>query len=366
MLGRVGIAVLAVALSLSSSCGGDKRVTGAGGAGGLGGAGGGAGPSTGTTVVLFLIDGLQPDAARTAADHGASNLRFMIDNGVVVETARSTSPAARTTAADGSLPWGNATSGNIAVHTGTHLYEAGPAGLDDIFQAARRAGIKSVFAGGDANYSGLVTADFRLAANVTDEMVVQTAISRLKSDKARLLRLHLQRSRDHWDGPAAKTDPSSPYIRHLVASDVLLGQLIQALRDEGVWDQTYLVVTADHGMGQTSASDHPPSSASSWEIFMAFIGPGLRKGATIPYAELPDVGVTATRFLGLPPLRGHTGAVDLVQRGPTGTLLTNVFVDSPADVPHPRYVDRYLQMNTFPSAGSLYSPYRTAMLGLMQ
>ena len=149
-------------------------------------------------------------------------------------------------------------------------------------------------------------------------------------------------------------------------SDTYVGQLIQALKDEGVWARTYLVVTADHGMGQTSASEHPPSSASAWNIFMAFMGPDLKKGATIPYAELPDVAVTAARFLGLPPLRGHTADVSLAQKGPTGTVLSNLFMGAPAEIPHPRWVDKYLQMGTFSSAGDLYPPYRTAMLSLIE
>jgi hypothetical protein len=330
-------------------------------------------PSTGdagavgkTTVVLFLIDGLQPATARTAAASGAVNLKFVIDNGVVVQTARSTSPAARIILPDGSMPWGNASSGNVAVHTGTHLLEAGVPGMDDIFKAARAAGIRSVFSGGDANYSAFTTADFHYAAVVSDEQVVQQALGHLKNDKVRLLRLHLQRIRDDWTGPGNETDPSSAYLKHVVASDALLGRLRKALEDEGIWDSTYLVVTGDHGMGDTSVSAHVASSASSWDIFMAFYGPDLKKGATIPYAELPDVAVTTMRFLGLPPLQGHTGAVNLARKGPTGTVLTNLFQGAPDDLPHPRYVEQYLNMNTFPAAGDDYGAYRSAMLSLIQ
>ena len=66
-------------------------------------------------VVLFLVDGLQDDAARTAAANGASNIRFVFDNGVSTETAYVTSPAARLILPDGSLPWGNASSGNVEI-----------------------------------------------------------------------------------------------------------------------------------------------------------------------------------------------------------------------------------------------------------
>jgi hypothetical protein len=351
--------------------GGTSGGTGGGGGGNVdaapSGSGGAPGADPKTTVVIFLIDGLQPDAARTAAANGASNLKMIIEGGVTVTTALSTTPAARTTLANGSLPWGNATSGNIAVHTGTHLYEAGPAGLQDIFQAARAAGIKSVFSGGDANYMGLNTADFKYAANVSDQVVVEQAITHLKNDKVRLLRLHLQRIRDDWAGPASKTNPASPYLRHIVASDALLGMLIQALKDGGVWDSTYLVVTADHGMGTAASSSHPPSVRASWDIFMAFHGPGLKKGATIPYAELPDVAVTAAHFLGLPPLKGHTGETPgLTVKGPTGTVLKNLYLGAPDELPHPRYVDQYLKLGTFSSGGENYPPYRMGMLGLIK
>jgi hypothetical protein len=318
-------------------------------------------------VVIFLIDGLQADAARTAAANGATNLKFVIENGVTVQTAHSTSSAARTPLPNGMLAWGNATSGNIAVHTGTHVYEAGPDGLGDIFTAARAAGIRSVFSGGDDNYSGLRTADFSYASTASsDQVIVGNAITRLKNDKVRLIRIHLQRLRDDWNGPAGKTDPASPYLRHIIANDALLGQLIQALKDEGVWDSTFLVVTADHGMGQEASSSHPATTASSWDIFMGFYAPGIKKGAAIPYAELPDVPVTAAAFLGLT-LPGHTAAgLSLAKKGPTGINLTNLYLGAPDEVPHPRYIEQYLRMNTFPGTGDTYGPYRSGMLELIK
>jgi arylsulfatase A-like enzyme len=210
------------------------------------------------------------------------------------------------------------------------------------------------------------TADFHYAAGVSDEVVVQQAIKHLKADKVRLLRLHLQRIRDDWSGPAGKTNAMSPYVRHIIASDAFLGQLIQTLKDEGVWNDTYLVVTADHGMGQTTASGHPASTASSWDIFMGFYGPGLKKGATIPYAELPDVAVTAAHWLGLT-LKGHTSAsVPVAKKGPTGTLLTNLVAGMPDEIAHPRYVEQYLKMNTFPGTADMYPAYRAAMLELLK
>ena len=38
-------------------------------------------------VIQFIIDGLMKDAAETAIDAGAKNLKYFADNGVVVEDA---------------------------------------------------------------------------------------------------------------------------------------------------------------------------------------------------------------------------------------------------------------------------------------
>lgn len=346
---------------------------GAGGAerdGGSGGAGAAAINPTKTTVVLFLVDGLMDEALQTAVAAGATNFGMVLANGVRVVTSHSTSPAAviqlPAGSPGGTQPWGRATSGNVAVHTGCHLFESNQ--MDDIFTAARAAGIKSVYSGGDANYAVFTSADFHYSMMMDDDETVQHAITHLKNDHTRLVRVHLQRVRDAWTGPASKTTVTSAYIRHLVAVDALLGQLIQALKDVGVWENSYLVIAADHGMGQASTSDHPASTSSSWDPFMAFYGPGLKVGATIPYAELPDIAVTTARFLGLSALRGHLDpAVTIPVKGTTGTVLTNLFLGQPAEIAHPRYVEKCLNMGAAcTSNADDYGPYRQTMLTLIR
>jgi len=255
--------------------------------------------------VIFLIDGVMWQAVETAmAGNAAANMKFLVDNGVRAELAHSSSPAVLVEWPGGpTRPWGGATSGNSVIHTGTHLLDVSSAGMDDIFLDARSAGIKSIFSGGDNNYQVYTTPDYHQSlSTITDEAVVQYAITQLKADRAvRLLRIHLQRIRDDWTGPANMTNASSMYIQHLIRKDLTIGTLTHALRDVGVWDDAYSVFGSDHGMGTTTASTHVPSQTSSWNNFLVFYGPGLKKGATIPYAELPDVPVTAMRWLGLPP-----------------------------------------------------------------
>jgi hypothetical protein len=323
----------------------------------------------GPAVVMFLVDGMMGDAVDTAVAAGASNLAFVLASGVRVREARSTSPAAviqlPPEAPGGPNPWGRASSGNVAVHTGCHLFESSD--MDDIFRAAHAAGIRSVFSGGDDNYAVFTTADFHYGMRMEDADAVQHAIDHLRNDQARLLRVHLQRVRDFWTGPQDKRDPASAYIKHLLEVDALLGKLITALKEVGVWDRTYLIVAADHGMNEAAASAHVPTDPSSWRPFLAFVGPDLKKGASIAYAELPDVAVTAARFLGLPPLRGHLDPrVTLAVKGPTGTVLGNLFVGAPDDLVHPHLIDRCLALGAACMGTSDdFAPYRQSMLGLL-
>ena len=322
-------------------------------------------PAANAVVVQFMIDGIDANTVRTAVASGARTLGALLKDGVTVDTYYCTSPAPRLQLPDGSLPWGGSTSSNVAMHTGTHLFES--ANMDDIFLNASRAGIVSVFAGGSQNYAIFKNATHLYfgARELTDEIVVNRGLEHLNRSNARLLRLHLQHIRDAWRGPSDTTDPKSAYIQYFVQTvDPLLAKLIAGLKEAGVWDRSYIILGSDHGMGQTSASGHPQSVLSSWRTFMAFYGPGIKRGARIPYAEGPDVAVMTNYVLGLPPLRGHMdAAVPAKLRGVTGVLLANAFEGGPTAVPHPRFIERYLQSDM--PRGDAYVDYRAAMIELI-
>ncbi|HPT21116.1 MAG TPA: alkaline phosphatase family protein [Bacteroidales bacterium] len=316
------------------------------------------------TVLVFIIDGLQRDAAIAAANNGAENLKFLINSGVTVKEAYCTSPAPRMFLPDGSLPWGTSSSPNVAMHTGTHVFESRM--MDDIFLSARRAKIKSIFAGGAENYAEFTTPDFCYAGSLTDSAVVQYGMNHFKNDGVRLLRLHLQQIRDSWKGPEDKLDRNSEYQKALLRIDALLGKLILMFKDAGVWNDTYIIIAGDHGMGITDKSEHPPSVASSWLTFMNFYGPGIKKGATIPYAETPDIAIMVNHFLNLPPLKGHTDPkVTVEPKGTTGTFLSNIFDGNPDVIEHPKYILRYLQSRNMKPSDD-YSEYRLAMLSYIK
>jgi len=102
---------------------------------------------------------------------------------------------------------------------------------------------------------------------------------------------------------------------------------------------------------------------TSWDVFFAFYGPGIKKGATIPYAEGPDIALLTNHFLGLPPLQGHLDErVPENLRKPTGTFLANIFEGSPDEVEHPRLIQRLLDAGM---PGDDYVEYRERMIALL-
>jgi hypothetical protein len=326
----------------------------------------GAAPKIANPVVVqFIVDGIDHNSVRTAIAAGATTLGALLKQGVVADKYYCTSPAPRLDLPDGSRPWGGSTSSNVAMHTGTHLFES--YNIDDIFLSARRGSIKSVFAGGSNNYAIFKNADFLYygANELTDEMVVDHGLRHLTNDNARLLRLHLQHIRNAWKGPSDTTNPKSDYIQYFVTTvDPQLARLIAGLKTAGVWERTYIIFGSDHGMGLTSQSGHPPSVLSSWDTFMAFYGPGVKRGAHIPYAEGPDVAVMTNYFLGQPPLRGHLDPNVPKNLGRvSGVFLENILEGRPADVKHPRYIERYLNSG---KPGETYVDYRDGMIKLMQ
>jgi hypothetical protein len=311
-------------------------------------------------VLVYIIDGLQRDAAEVAAANGAGNLNFLMKNGVVVRETYCTSPAPRMYLPDGSLPWGTSSSPNVAMHTGTHVFESRM--MDDIFLSARRSGIKSVFAGGAENYNEFTTPDFCLAGPYSDSAVVEFGMKHFMNDGTRLIRLHLQQIRNGWTGPEDKLKPGSAYQKAILNADALLGELIDTFKSKGIWQDVYVIVAGDHGMGITNESEHPPSVLSSWSPYMNFYGPGIKKGKTIPYAETPDIAIMVNYFLKLNPLKGHTDPkVHLSVNGPTGTFLGNIFEGKGDEIKHPKLILKYLESKNLRPSDD-FGEYRLYMI----
>ena len=136
-----------------------------------------------------------------------------------------------------------------------------------------------------------------------DDDALDFAISALRTYDIRYLRIHLQDA--GTAGYACSTETrsvpwknniwgeGSPYVRSVQHADVLLGRFVAALKDMKKWDDTLLIVTADHGQSDTGW--HPTLDPAGWYTPLVFVGPGIARGRQLEYAEHIDIIPTLSR-----------------------------------------------------------------------
>ncbi len=142
-----------------------------------------------------------------------------------------------------------------------------------------------------------------------DDMAVEAAKAVILADDPEFMRIHLQ-------GPGSSgyrtqrpgmpyTDnvwhPESPYALQNQFVDGLLGDFVQWLKNNGLWDGTVLMVMGDHG--QNEAGGHPPYEPGGNVTQLLVAGGGIKKGVEYDYAEIIDVAPTIAWLHGVrPPL----------------------------------------------------------------
>ncbi len=140
----------------------------------------------------------------------------------------------------------------------------------------------------------------------TDAEVVDCAINILKTQTPVFMRLHLQRPGQRgYDISQSTPDKSyyrnifasnSPYVEAIEAADEQLGRFVAFLKESGMWDETILIVTSDHG--QSRIGWHPLFDEDSWKTPLVFVGNSIAKGRKLNYFEHTDLAPTIAGLLG--------------------------------------------------------------------
>lgn len=122
------------------------------------------------------------------------------------------------------------------------------------------------------------------------------AAAYFKSDKPDFTFIHL----DHVDHAGhQKTWLSEPYLFAVREADELLGQIIAAIDEADVAEQTVILLTADHGGLGTK---HGGESMIELEIPWIIAGPGVKKNHAITaQVNTYDTAATLAKILGVTP-----------------------------------------------------------------
>ena len=90
---------------------------------------------------------------------------------------------------------------------------------------------------------------------------------------------------------------TEPYLEQITTTDALVGLMVKAIRDVGVFDESLIVVLSDHGGDGTShGSGHPTCMTTFW----ACCGPGVIQGDKVSEINIMDTALVVATALGLP------------------------------------------------------------------
>lgn len=142
-----------------------------------------------------------------------------------------------------------------------------------------------------------------------------TAVEAITRVKPTLTFIHL----DHVDGAGHGVGwETQPYLEAVTMADSMIGQVIDALKQAGMWESTLLIVSSDHGGVYRS---HGGESMDEIEIPWIIHGPGVAKGRKISASiNTTDTAATVAMALGfkLAPSAVGRGVIEAFESTPDG------------------------------------------------
>lgn len=250
-------------------------------------------------AILFIVDGLHWEAPEKLA---LPNFQKLAGEGVLIGKSYMIMPHHPVSGAWAKMH--NSSIPNPVMLAGTLFIQPDHKLIQEVFP---RDQITAHAAGSLSYHSIDRGSTYSVVRNMKDAEVVDHAISFMKEQDVRYLRMHLQNtgSDGHRCARAPEGTPwrkniwaeGSPYIASAREADAQLGRFVEALKAMGKWDDTLLIVTSDHG--QADFGWHPLLPEDSWMCPMLFIGPGIPHGGKLDYAEATDLIPTICDFLGI-------------------------------------------------------------------
>lgn len=253
-------------------------------------------------VLVVSIDGLRPDCLLRA---DAPALRGLMNDGSFTLWATTTDVAITTPS-------------HVSMMTGVTPERHGisfngdpPAGakilVPTLFDRAKEAGYSTALVSGKRKFDVFSLTnhiDFKWlskeASDKDENAVADNAIDVLRTHRPEVMLLHFPSADSAGHGIGWGTPQQIETIGKI---DRALGRVLDEMRADGLYEQTYIIVSADHGGGvRTHGKDDPRSHFIPWIC----TGPGVRKNYDLTRlgkqyeVRTYDTFATACFVLGIP------------------------------------------------------------------
>lgn len=254
-------------------------------------------------AVIITIDGLRPDAI---SNKTAPVLTQLIKEGSYTASAQTVDPP-KTLPSHTSLVTGLKPTKHLTF-INEWIEEMGYTEHDTIFTIAKKEGFST------AMFVGKDKLNFIAVPNSIDKLEVikygptsvqeisESFIQYMKENKPRITLIHFPEP----DIPGHKKGwMSEEYVNAVHRVDTEVGKIIGALKQSGVYEKTFLVITADHGgKGKTHKGDHPYVTTIPWLA----VGPQVKENYEIKQeVNIYDTAPTVLKALELPQAKDIDG-----------------------------------------------------------
>ncbi len=247
-------------------------------------------------VLIVTFDGLRPDAIEQAK---MVNVLELMQSGAYSLNAQTIMPSS-TLPSHASMLTGMCPAKHI-VRWNEYVPENGYARGTDIFDLVHNAGLQTAMVVGKEKLRQVTepsSTDFFAFIDETDKIDDFTTIQKLAIDQVKvgfnLMLVHFPGGdiAGHEEGWM-----SSAQLKAYAKDDKNFGLILKALKDRGMYEDTIIIVTSDHGgHDSTHGTDAPEDMTIPWIISGPRVTPGL---LTTPIHTM-DTAATAAFVLGLP------------------------------------------------------------------
>ncbi|MBI5964802.1 MAG: alkaline phosphatase family protein [Chloroflexi bacterium] len=247
-------------------------------------------------VLIVSFDGLRADAIVAA---NMVNVLSLMQNGAYTLKARTIMPSS-TLPSHASMLTGMCPAKHI-VRWNDYVPENGYARGTDIFDLVHGAGLQTAMVVGKVKLRQVTeppSTDFFAFIDETDKIDDLTTIEKLAISQVKigfnLMFVHFPNGdlvghEEGWMSPQQ--------LKAYAKDDKAFGTILQSLKDRGMYDDTMIIVTSDHGGHDTKhGTDAPEDMTIPWVIS----GPRVTPGPLTTPVHTMDTAATTAFVLGLP------------------------------------------------------------------
>ena len=256
-------------------------------------------------ALVITIDGLRPDAI---TKENSPNLRQLIKSGSYTARAKTVDPP-KTLPSHISLATG-LTPKKHGTYKNSWNPKMGYTEFDTIFTQAKKEGFSTAMFVGKDKLNFIAVPESIDKLEVIDysptsvDQITQSFISYASKNKLGITLIHFPEP----DIPGHKEGwMSAEYIKSVKRIDGEIGEIIQTLKYLGLYDQTLIVITADHGgKGKNHRGDDPLVTTIPWLA----VGTKIKTNYKIEeQVYIYDTAPTVLKALGIKPISDIDGKV---------------------------------------------------------